>query len=141
MIRFILAAFVFGTMSTNANQVKLNVQLAKPVLEADTKQTTFVKVGLTGFELASEQERAPVNVSIVFDKSGSMGGNKIVQARKAAKMAIDRLNANDIVSVVLYDSTVKILVPATKVSDKNSIFAQIDQITAGGSTALFAGMS
>lgn len=141
MIRYILAAFVFGTMSTNANQVKLNVQLAKPVLEADTKQTTFVKVGLTGFELASEQERAPVNVSIVFDKSGSMGGNKIVQARKAAKMAIDRLNANDIVSVVLYDSTVKILVPATKVSDKNSIFAQIDQITAGGSTALFAGMS
>ena len=141
MIRSLLAILVLGAFSANANQVKLNVQLAKPVLEADTKQTTFVKIGLTGFELANDQERASVNVSIVFDKSGSMGGDKIVQARRAAKMAIDRLNANDIVSVVLYDSTVKILVPATKVSDKETIFAQIDRISAGGSTALFAGMS
>ncbi len=130
-----------GTSAAEAGQVHLNVQLAKPVLEANKKQTTFVKIGLTGFELKNDKERPPVNVSIVLDKSGSMNGEKIVRAREAAKMAIGRLNAKDIVSVVLYDSTVKILVPATKVSDKETIFAQIDQIGAGGSTALFAGMS
>ena len=138
----IITAFTLAAVSlASGEQVKLNVQLAKPVLEAGKKQTTFVKVGMTGFELPTETDRAPVNVSIVLDKSGSMGGQKIVQAREAAKMAIGRLNSDDIVSVVLYDSTVKVLVPATKVSDKRSIFAQIDQIAAGGSTALFAGMS
>lgn len=135
------AALTLGSQSAFAEQVQLNVQLAKPVLEAGKKQTTFVKIGLTGFELKGDKERPPVNVSIVLDKSGSMGGEKIVRAREAAKMAINRLNADDIVSVVLYDSTVKILVPATKVSDKETIFSQIDRITAGGSTALFAGMS
>ncbi|MDB4459232.1 VWA domain-containing protein, partial [bacterium] len=124
-----------------AAQVHLNAELAKPVMIAGEKQTTFLKVGLTGFELGDESERAPVNVCIVLDKSGSMSGGKIEQAREAAKMAIGRLNSNDIVSVVVYDSTVKVLVPATKVSDKGSIFAQIDKIDSGGNTALFGGVS
>lgn len=127
--------------SAPAEQVKLNVQLAKPLLLANKKQTTFLKVGITGYELLKESDRAPVNVAIVLDKSGSMAGEKILQARNAAKMAIGRLNANDIVSVVTYDSTVRVLVPATKVSDKPSIFAQVDRIQAEGSTALFAGVS
>jgi Ca-activated chloride channel homolog len=118
LLSSIAAVMALGIASAPAEQVKLNVQLAKPVLEAGKKQTTFVKIGMTGFQLAKEADRAPVNVSIVLDKSGSMQGQKIVQAREAAKMAIGRLNANDIVSVVLYDSTVKVLVPATKVSDK-----------------------
>ena len=128
-----------GTSAAEAGQVHLNAQLAKPVLEANKKQTTFVKIGLTGFEQKNDKERPPVNVSIVLDKSGSMNGEKIVRAREAAKMAIGRLNAEDIVSVVLYDSTVKILVPATKVSDKETIFAQIDQIGAGGEHCLVCG--
>jgi Ca-activated chloride channel family protein len=56
-------------------------------------------------------------------------------------MAVRRLSSADIVSVILYDSTVKVLVPATKVSDKEAICEQIDGIGAGGSTALFAGVT
>lgn len=125
----------------SAAQVTLNVELAKPVLKADTKQTTFLKVGLTGFAIANDKERPPVNVALVLDKSGSMQGEKIRQAREAAKMAIGRLGANDIVSVVVYDSTVNVLVPATKCTDKAAIYAKIDQIGAGGNTALFGGVS
>lgn len=124
-----------------AAQVSLNVELAKPVLKADTKQTTFLKVGLTGFEIPGDKERPPVNVALVLDKSGSMQGENIRQAREAAKMAIGRLGPNDIVSVVVYDSTVNVLVPATKCTDKAAIYAQIDRIDAGGNTALFGGVS
>lgn len=136
----LLAVLAISLAPASAEQVKLNVQLANPVLGAGKKQTTFLKIGMTGFELKAN-DRAPVNVAIVMDKSGSMAGQKIIHAREAAKMAIGRLNSDDIVSVVLYDSTVKVLVPATKVSDKQAIFALIDRITAGGSTALFAGIS
>lgn len=134
------ALFAFA-VATTADQVQLNVELAKPVLKAGLKQTTHLKVGLTGFERTPDSRRPPVNIAIVLDKSGSMQGEKIRQAREAAKMAIGRLGADDIVSVVSYDSTVNVLTPATKVTDKARINSQIDLIQAGGSTALFGGVS
>ena len=108
---------------------------------ADKKQAAFVKIGLTGFKLDSKDKRAPVNVAIVLDKSGSMEGDKIAKAKDAAIAAIGRLGSDDIVSVVAYDSTVQVIVPATKLSDKESVIEQIRRIEAGGSTALFAGVS
>ncbi len=123
-----------------ANRVKMDVGMASTHMEADKKQLGYIKVGLTGFEL--EQARhTPVNVAIVIDRSGSMAGNKIAKAREAALMAVDRLNAEDIVSIVAYNDTVAVLVPATKASDKAAIRAGIERLDANGSTALFAGVS
>jgi len=135
----LLAACLPG--AANADQVKLNVAMAQPVLKADRKQTTFVKVGLTGFSLKSKQERTPVNVAIVLDRSGSMSGEKIRKAKEAAIMALDRLSSRDIVSVVAYNHNVNVLVPATKLSDRSSVRAAINRLGAGGNTALFAGVS
>ncbi len=130
-----------GSQNLFANQVSLNVSMAQSTLRADQKQTTYVKVGLTGFELPTSKERAAVNVCLVLDKSGSMSGEKIAKAKEAAVSALDRLNTNDIVSVVTYDSTVNVVVPATKLTDRQSIADRIKQIEAEGSTALFAGVS
>jgi Ca-activated chloride channel homolog len=123
------------------NAVELDVSLSKPYLLADTKQTAYLKVSLTGMAPDQADSRAPINVAIVLDKSGSMQGEKIIRAREAAELAIERLNENDIVSIITYDSTVNVLLPATKVSDKEMIFDSIRKITANGSTALFAGVS
>jgi Ca-activated chloride channel homolog len=125
----------------SAAQVKLDVSMAQPTLLAEKKQTTFVKVGLTGFKMASKGNRAPVNVSLVLDKSGSMSGTKIAKAKEAAIWAVRRLDSKDIVSVVVYDSTVRVLVPATKLTDKEAVCRRINEISSDGSTALFAGVS
>lgn len=124
-----------------AAQVRLDVSLANRTLLANKKQKTYVKVGLTGFRRARQEKRAPVNVAIVLDKSGSMQGEKIAKAKEAAIVAIQRLGRNDIVSVVAYDSTVRVIVPATKLTDKSNVIREIHKIGAGGSTALFAGVS
>ncbi len=124
-----------------AAQVKLDVSMAQPTLMAEKKQTTFVKVGLTGFKMSSKADRTPVNVSFVLDKSGSMSGTKIAKAKEAATWAVRRLDREDIVSVVVYDSTVNVLVPATKLTDKDAVCRKISEIKSDGSTALFAGVS
>lgn len=123
-----------------AGRVRVDVQGAHPLMKADSKEITYLKVGLTGIPLESEK-RTPVNLAIVLDKSGSMQGRKLRQAKAAALQAIDMLNPDDIVSVVAYDSSVRVLVPATKVSDRATIRAGIQAISAGGNTALFAGVS
>jgi len=125
----------------SAAQVKLDVSMAQPTLLAEKKQTTFVKVGLTGFKLSSKNARTPVNVALVLDKSGSMSGTKIAKAKEAAVWAVRRLDSKDIVSVVVYDSTVQVLVPATKLTDKDAVCRKIQSVNSGGSTALFAGVS
>lgn len=122
-----------------ANRTTLDVALAQPVLSAGATQKTYLKVGLTGAEV-SEGERTPVNLAIVLDRSGSMQGEKLARAKQAAKIAIDRLGDNDIVSVVAYDDTMTVLVPATRVSDRAAIDAAIERLETGGSTALFAGV-
>ncbi len=132
---------LFGQTAAVAAQIQLDVALGNPVLLANEKQNTSVKVGLTGFEMRSSEDRPPVNVAIVLDRSGSMSGDKIERAKDAARMAIDRLDPRDIVSIVTYDHTVNVLLPATKVTDKTFIKDQISQIQPGGNTALFAGVS
>ncbi len=127
--------------SASARQIQLNVAMDKPLLLAGEKQTAHVRIGLTGFALEANDKRTPVNVAIVLDKSGSMSGKKIAQAREAAIAAIQRLNADDIVSIITYDSTVNVLVPATRLTDRVMFERKIRQINAGGSTALFAGVS
>ena len=134
------ANLVFADISA-VSQLRLDTSMGQPFMLADKKQVAFLRVGLTGFTLSTRQDRAPVNIAIVIDKSGSMNGDKIVKAKDAAIMAIDRLNCNDIISVVTYDSKVNVLVPATKAADKEMIFRRIRNISAGGSTALYDGVS
>lgn len=123
-----------------AQQVEVHASLDHTVLPADTKVTTYLHVSLKGFTSSSDSARAPLNVAIVIDKSGSMTGDKIGQARDAARAAVAELGPDDIVSVVAFDDTVQVLVPATKASDRQTILQGIDRLGAGGMTALFAGV-
>lgn len=125
----------------SADKLKIDVRLAQPYLLAGEKQTTYVKVGLTGVPIQGTGNRAPVNLAIVLDRSGSMAGDKLRKAKDAALASIDRLGPNDIVSVVAYDDTVEVLVPATKLTERSAVRAAIERLTPGGQTALFAGVS
>ncbi len=131
-----------GTAAFAADaQVALNVSLSNPYLVADETQNVYLKVGLTGFELDSRADRPSANVSIVLDRSGSMEGEKLMRAKEAALLALDLLEARDIVSFITYSDTVSVLVPATRISERNLIRRRIESIFADGSTALFAGVS
>ena len=136
-----IAVALAGAVSVGAQEIGIDVTTATPWLLAGEDHVTHLKVSLTGFSLAEQEERTPVNIAIVLDRSGSMDGEKIAYARDAAKMAIDLLESHDIVSIVTYSDTVSVLMPATRVSDKRYIRNRIDEIYADGSTALFAGVS
>ncbi|MEM9027977.1 MAG: VWA domain-containing protein, partial [Pseudomonadota bacterium] len=70
-----------------------------------------------------------------------MRGRRIEEAKRAALMALERLESTDIVSVIAYESAVKTIVPATKVSNRRWIAERIRGLQAGGSTAIYAGVN
>src|SRR4029077_17576174 len=51
-----------------------------------------------------------LNLSMVLDRSGSMQGRKIVEAREAAKYCIDQLLSTDRISTVIFDDNIEVLI-------------------------------
>lgn len=142
--RHLLPQLTIGLLVAHGAQAKtidFSASLATPVVQAGKAQTAFLKVALTGFELASQGDRPLANVAIVIDKSGSMSGERIERAKEAAAMAVNGLGSNDIVAILAFDNTVDVVVPATKVSDKARITQAINNIRVAGGTGLFAGVS
>lgn len=137
----LVAAAVISPPSVLAEQLVLDVGVSHPTMLAGEKDVNHVRISLTGFDVPQSQKRPPVNTAIVIDQSGSMGGEKIVQARKAAIAAVRRLRDDDIVSIILYSDSATVLVPATKATDREAIIEKIQSVSAQGSTALFAGVS
>ncbi|HEX4613796.1 MAG TPA: VWA domain-containing protein, partial [Urbifossiella sp.] len=83
--------------------------------------------------------RLPLNLSIVIDRSGSMGGKPLRQAIAAAETLIDQLDRRDTVSVVVYDDSVKTVVAPQPVTDADAIRKLIRKVHPGGATNLHGG--
>jgi Ca-activated chloride channel family protein len=110
------------------------------MLTSTDRQTNYLRIGLNGCEPQRKADRTPVNVAFVIDRSGSMAGARIAQAREAAVMAVKRLDAEDIGAVVIFDDKVDVPVPAQKVADHNYFIDRILEVGARGNTAIYAGV-
>lgn len=83
-------------------------------------------------------ERAPVNVALVLDRSGSMAGEPLSEARKAALRFASYLGAADRLTVVAFDHEVQLLYGPGPGNNPEAA-AAIRRITEGGNTNLSGG--
>ncbi len=121
--------------------VQVRIELDRDRLAAEAEETAIVKVRLDGARRLAPENRPPINLALVIDRSGSMSGDKIRHAREAALAAISRLGPDDLVSLIAYDSDVQTLVPACRVGTGEHLVRAIQGLEVGGNTALFAGVS
>jgi len=141
MIAALLPATLLPFTAAAADKpVRLEARLAQPVMKTGEMQKNYLRVALNGCERKHSNERPPVNVAFVIDRSGSMQGARIAQAREAAIMAINRLDRSDIASVVIFDDKVDVLIPSQPLDDRAKFAERIRQISTRGSTAIHAGV-
>ena len=89
--------------------------------------------------LKATSERSPLNLAIVLDRSSSMGGPPLDEAKRCAGMIVDRLGTRDRAALVVYDHDVAVLVPTTQAANKAPFHAAIASVHSGGTTNLHGG--
>jgi Ca-activated chloride channel family protein len=96
--------------------LSLTGKLSHPYVVPGTSDV-FATLEVSAVDVPGAQ-RAPVNMALVIDRSGSMAGAKLANAKRAAKELIDRLDERDALAIVHYGSDVKTL-PSMRVTDEN----------------------
>jgi Ca-activated chloride channel family protein len=122
-------------------EVTLTCQLGKEQMPiTGGSQVAYVLVEAKPTEMVA-QVRMPLNFAIVLDRSGSMKGAKLNAVKQAVQMIIDQMADNDYISVIAFDDTVQIIVPAQPAMDKMGIKMAVERIRDGGGTTMSLGMS
>ncbi|MCT4622606.1 MAG: von Willebrand factor type A domain-containing protein [Schleiferiaceae bacterium] len=100
----------------------------------------LLKIGLKADEIEME-EISRQNLVFLIDVSGSMSDpNKLPLVKRSLKMLVNELNDEDKISIVVYAGASGLALPPTKVKDQDKIFAALENLNAGGSTAGGAGI-
>ena len=103
----------------------------KPQRDALLREYDNEFYGLLELKHSSESQKTSpsksLNLSIVLDRSGSMGGQPLFEAKQAAIMMVNKMRPSDQISVVAYDDRADLIVPSTLCNNK----PKIERINAG----------
>jgi Ca-activated chloride channel family protein len=122
--------------------VRVTADLERGVLPKSGGET-FVRIVLEGQEGESTTQRLPVSLTIVIDESGSMSGDKIEAAKRAALVATEELKAGDTLAVVAFSTNARTLVEPFEVGtgSMDQARAQIQSLRPLSSTNMVDGLN
>ncbi len=110
------------------------------------KGRLYVQLGMNSAVTPQTFHRKPLNLSVVLDVSGSMAEtddtekSRLEWAKDALIRTINELDANDYLSIVLFDTNSEVLLRPERVRDKARIIAMVKPLMPRGSTNLEAGL-
>jgi Ca-activated chloride channel family protein len=109
-------------------------------MSEDDRDPAHLLVEVKAPELPDRAEATPTNLVVVLDRSGSMEGAPLDEAKKALRDVVDQLSPADTFGLVIFDNEVDVVVPVGRVRDKGAIKRAIGHVEARGSTDLGAGL-
>ena len=125
----------------NGKELEVVLDTRKAVLASNSGESLDVLLRLRApLQEIDAATRSQLAVSLVIDRSGSMSGGKLDEAKRCALDLLSRLRDGDWVSVVTYDDEIEVLLETMSVRlAKTLLPIRLDDIRAGGSTNLHGG--
>lgn len=121
------------------NEVALSIDYDNIILNSD--DTYLLQIGLATQNVTSRENSNKVNVSVVIDNSGSMGGGKLEKVKKALKVFVKGLKPDDMISIIKFDDRANLVLKSSKLKDvAENLDNLIESIYPSGSTNIHSGM-
>ncbi len=99
------------------------------------EHTKLMHIGIKGHQIVPA-EKPRSNLVFLIDVSGSMSSqDKLPLLRNAFRLLVNKLGAEDTVSIVTYAGNAGTVLEPTKGSERHKILAALDRLRSGGSTA------
>ncbi len=112
--------------------------LGRPVALANSITREGLLIEITGAQTATG--RAPLNLCLVIDRSGSMEGTPLEYVKRACSYVVDLLSEQDVLSIVTFEETVEVLMPPRKIVNKQLVKEHLNRLTPGNTTNLYDGL-
>lgn len=123
------------------NQPQLKLKTDALLISNSVPTSRVLEIEFTAPQATHERAATPLNLSLVIDRSGSMGGGKLEQAKLAVRQILDLLRPCDSLAVVAFDDQVNTVGEISSVtpSARATLLDAINRLHTGGSTNLGAG--
>lgn len=99
---------------------------------ADSSESSGFFVALLEPQETDQEDILNKHFVFVLDRSGSMSGNKIAQARDAAQFSVEHLNGNDFFNIVDFSSSIRQFRPEAVQATPENITAAVSYISGIG---------
>ena len=87
------------------------------------------------------QPSPPLNLSLVIDRSTSMKGDRLENVKSALELLINKLSAEDIISIISFSDRAEVVVPSQPAADKRSLLFKIRGVYTSGGTEILQGLN
>ena len=125
----------------NRKELEVVLDTRKDVLASNSGQSLDVLLRLRApMQEMAVATRTPLAVSLVIDRSGSMGDGRLTEAKRCALDLLSRLKDDDYVSVVIYDDQIEVLLETMSVRIAKTLLPiRLDDIQPRNMTNLHGG--
>jgi Ca-activated chloride channel homolog len=139
----VLAGLIHPTpVSTGPVTVDVDLVQHKVLTGSDGRVAVSLALAADPVEPTEGRPEQHADLVVVLDRSGSMSGSKLRDARRAVLQLIERLTARDRLAVVTYSNGVEIVSPLVFMDGdhRDSVRAAVQEIYSGGGTNLGGGL-
>ena len=105
------------------------------------QREAVLQIGFTTAEVNERADLRPLNLVLVIDKSGSMADDdKMSRVKQSLHTMLNKLRADDIISIVAFDNVARIAYHAGPVGDGHALRNAIDCLYPEGGTNINSGL-